>query len=79
VHEFLVMPCRTHRPEDAAFRGVLPAVPVDAPGREPHRRAAGGAARAKRRAKFSGTYGQSTGVVIFEDVFVPHERVFPGR
>ncbi|MGU3541269.1 4-hydroxyphenylacetate 3-hydroxylase C-terminal domain-containing protein, partial [Methylobacterium sp. A54F] len=27
-------------------------------------------------AKFSGTYGQSTGVVIFEDVFVPHGRVF---
>ncbi len=25
---------------------------------------------------FSAKYGQSTGVVVFEDVFVPHERVF---
>jgi 4-hydroxybutyryl-CoA dehydratase / vinylacetyl-CoA-Delta-isomerase len=27
-------------------------------------------------AKFSTKYGQSTGVVVFEDVFVPHNRVF---
>jgi 4-hydroxybutyryl-CoA dehydratase / vinylacetyl-CoA-Delta-isomerase len=27
-------------------------------------------------AKFSAKYGQSTGVVILDDVFVPHERVF---
>jgi hypothetical protein len=27
-------------------------------------------------AKFSAKYGQSTGVVIFDDVLVPHERVF---
>jgi 4-hydroxybutyryl-CoA dehydratase / vinylacetyl-CoA-Delta-isomerase len=27
-------------------------------------------------AKFSAKYGQSTGVVVFEDVFVPHDRVF---
>jgi len=31
VHEFLVMPCRTHTKEDAAF-AVCCAVPVDAPG-----------------------------------------------
>src|SRR5258708_20092265 len=27
-------------------------------------------------AKFSAKYGQSVGVVIFDDVFVPHDRVF---
>ena len=27
-------------------------------------------------AKFSAIFGQSTGVVMFDDVFVPHERVF---
>jgi 4-hydroxybutyryl-CoA dehydratase/vinylacetyl-CoA-Delta-isomerase len=27
-------------------------------------------------AKFSAKYGQSTGVVVFDDVFVPHDRVF---
>jgi len=27
-------------------------------------------------ARFSAKYGQSVGVVIFDDVFVPHERVF---
>ncbi|MEC5290080.1 4-hydroxyphenylacetate 3-hydroxylase N-terminal domain-containing protein [Aurantimonas sp. C2-6-R+9] len=73
VHEFLVMPCRTHRPEDAAC-AVACAVPVDAEGVTIVARPAGRPGEAA--AKFSGTYGQSTGVVIFENVFVPHERVF---
>jgi 4-hydroxybutyryl-CoA dehydratase/vinylacetyl-CoA-Delta-isomerase len=30
----------------------------------------------EKAAVFSGRYGQSTGVVIFDDVFVPHDRVF---
>ncbi|MFA5123449.1 4-hydroxyphenylacetate 3-hydroxylase family protein [Zavarzinia sp.] len=73
MHEFLVMPCRTHRPEDADF-AVACAVPVDAPGITIVARPAGRPGEAA--AKFSATYGQSTGVVIFDDVFVPHERVF---
>ncbi|MGU3538628.1 4-hydroxyphenylacetate 3-hydroxylase family protein [Methylobacterium sp. A54F] len=73
MHEFLVMPCRTHAPEDAAC-AVACAVPIDAPGVTIVARPAGRPGEAA--AKFSGTYGQSTGVVIFEDVFVPHERVF---
>ena len=73
VHEFLVMPCRTHRPEDAAF-AVCCAVPVDAPGVTIVARPAGRPGEAA--ARFSAKYGQSTGVVIFDDVFVPHERVF---
>ena len=73
MHEFLVMPCRTHTPEDAAF-AVCCAVPVDAPGVTIVARPAGRPGEAA--ATFSATYGQSTGVVIFDDVFVPHERVF---
>jgi 4-hydroxybutyryl-CoA dehydratase/vinylacetyl-CoA-Delta-isomerase len=73
MHEFLVMPCRTHTPEDAHF-AVCCAVPVDAPGVTIVARPAGRPGEAA--AKFSAKYGQSTGMVIFDDVFVPHERVF---
>jgi len=73
MHEFLVMPCRTHTPEDAAF-AVCCAVPVDAPGVTIVARPAGRPGEAA--AKFSAKYGQSTGVVVFDDVFVPHDRVF---
>lgn len=73
MHEFLVMPCRTHRPEDAAF-AVCCAVPVDAEGVTIVTRPAGRPGEAA--AKFSAKYGQSTGVVIFEDVFVPNACVF---
>lgn len=73
MHEFLVMPCRTHSREDADF-AVCCAVPVDAEGVTVVARRAGRPGEAA--AKFSGKYGQSTGVVIFEDVFVPWERVF---
>lgn len=73
MHEFLVMPCRTHVPEDADC-AVCCAVPVDAPGVTIVARPAGRPGEAA--AKFSAKYGQSTGVVIFDDVFVPHDRVF---
>ncbi len=73
MHEFLVMPCRTHTPEDADY-AVACAVPVDAPGVTIIARPAG--RPGESAAKFSAKYGQSTGVVIFEKVFVPHERVF---
>jgi 4-hydroxybutyryl-CoA dehydratase / vinylacetyl-CoA-Delta-isomerase len=73
MHEFLVMPCRTHTKEDADF-AVCCAVPVDAPGVTIVARPAGRPGEAA--AKFSAKYGQATGVVIFDDVFVPHDRVF---
>lgn len=73
VHEFLVMPCRTHTAEDSRF-AVACAVPVDAPGVTIVARPAG--RPGESAAKFSAKYGQSTGVVIFDDVFVPHDRVF---
>jgi 4-hydroxybutyryl-CoA dehydratase/vinylacetyl-CoA-Delta-isomerase len=73
VHELLVMPCRTHSPADAPF-AVCCAVPVDAPGVTIIARPAGRPGEAA--ALFSAKYGQSTGVVLFDDVFVPHDRVF---
>ncbi len=73
MHEFLVMPCRTHTAEDADF-AVCCAVPVDAPGVTIVTRPAGRPGEAA--AKFSAKYGQATGVVLFDDVFVPHENVF---
>jgi len=73
VHEFLVMPCRTMTPDDADF-AVCCAVPVDAPGVTIVARPAG--RPGEKGALFSGRYGQSTGVVVFDDVFVPRDRVF---
>ena len=73
VHEFLVMPCRTMTAEDADY-AVCCAVPVDAPGVTIIARPAGRPGEAG--ATFSAKYGQSTGVVVFDDVFVPHDRVF---
>ncbi len=73
VHEFLVMPCRNMDAADHEF-AVCCAVPVDAPGITIVARPAGRPGEAA--AKFSARYGQSTGVVLFDRVFVPHERVF---
>jgi 4-hydroxybutyryl-CoA dehydratase / vinylacetyl-CoA-Delta-isomerase len=73
VHEFLVMPCRTHTREDRDF-AVCCAVPCDAPGVTIVSRPAGQPGRAG--ATFSARYGQAVAMVIFDDVFVPHERVF---
>jgi 4-hydroxybutyryl-CoA dehydratase/vinylacetyl-CoA-Delta-isomerase len=73
VHELLVMPCRGMTAEDADF-AVCCAVPVDAPGITMAARPAG--RPGEKAALFSARYGQSTAVVLFDDVFVPHERVF---
>ncbi len=77
MHELLVMPCRNMGQEDADF-AVCCAVPVDAPGITIVARPAGrpGDRAEHGAALFSRRYGQSTGVVIFDKVFVPWERVF---
>jgi len=54
--------------EDAAF-AVCCAVPVDAPGITMVARPAG--RPGESAAVFSARYGQSTAVVLFDDVFVP--------
>ena len=73
MHGFLVMPCRTMTAEDADW-AVSCAVPVDADGLTVIARPAGRPGDAA--AKFSAKYGQSTGVLVFDRVFVPWERVF---
>jgi 4-hydroxybutyryl-CoA dehydratase/vinylacetyl-CoA-Delta-isomerase len=73
MHELLVMPCRNMTEADRDY-AVCCAVPIDAPGMTIVSRPAGRPGEAA--AKFSGRYGQSTAVVVFEDVFVPWERVF---
>ncbi len=73
VHELLVLPCRNMGPADAAF-AVACAVPVDAEGLVIVARPAGRPGEAA--ARFSGKFGQSTGVCLFDRVFVPWERVF---
>ncbi len=73
MHEILVMPGRNMGEHDGAF-AVCCAVPVDAPGLTIVARPAGRSG--EKAAKFSSKYGQSTGVLIFDQVFVPWERVF---
>ncbi|HEX2547375.1 MAG TPA: 4-hydroxyphenylacetate 3-hydroxylase N-terminal domain-containing protein [Ramlibacter sp.] len=77
MHEFLVMPSRNMGREDADF-AVCCAVPVDAKGITIVSRPAGrpGEKLEHGDALFSRKYGQATGVVMFDRVFVPWERVF---
>jgi 4-hydroxybutyryl-CoA dehydratase/vinylacetyl-CoA-Delta-isomerase len=73
MHHLLVMPCRNMTAEDRDY-AVCCAVPIDAGGLTIVARQAG--RPGEPAAGFSGRYGQSTGVAIFEDVFVPWEQVF---
>jgi 4-hydroxybutyryl-CoA dehydratase / vinylacetyl-CoA-Delta-isomerase len=77
MHELLVMPGRHMVEADAAF-AVCCALPVDAPGVTIVARPAGrpGDKVEHGAPLFSRRYGQSTGVVILDRVFVPWERVF---
>jgi 4-hydroxybutyryl-CoA dehydratase/vinylacetyl-CoA-Delta-isomerase len=75
MHELLVMPCRNMTRTDADY-AVCCAVPIDAPGVTLVARPAGRPGEAA--AMFSGRYGQSTAVAMFDDVFVPWARVFLG-
>ena len=77
LHELLVMPCRNMGFEDADF-AVCCAVPVDAPGITIVARPAGRPGEQVEHGAplFSRKYGQSTGVVMFDQVFVPWDSVF---
>jgi 4-hydroxybutyryl-CoA dehydratase / vinylacetyl-CoA-Delta-isomerase len=77
MHELLVMPCRNMGEQDADF-AVCCAVPIDAPGLTIVARPAGrpGEKLEHGDALFSRKYGQSTGVCLFDRVFVPWEQVF---
>ncbi|MDQ5910912.1 MAG: 4-hydroxybutyryl-CoA dehydratase / vinylacetyl-CoA-Delta-isomerase [Pseudomonadota bacterium] len=73
LHELLVMPGRNLTEADADY-AVCCAVPVDAENLTLVARPAGRPGEAA--AKFSARYGQSTAVAMFDQVFVPWERVF---
>ena len=73
VHELLVLPGRAMTADDKDF-AIACAVPLDAEGLTIVARPAGRPGESK--ASFSGRYGQSTGVCLFDEVFVPWERVF---
>ncbi len=73
VHELIVLPCRAMTESERDF-AVACAVPLDAPGLMIVARPAG--RPGESAARFSARYGQSTGVCLFERVFVPWERVF---
>ena len=73
MHDLLGMPGRNMTEADADF-AVCCAVPIDAPGITIAARPAGRPNDAS--AKFSSKYGQSVGVVLFDRVLVPWERVF---
>ena len=77
MHELLVMPCRNMGEADADF-AVCCAVPIDAPGLTIAARPAGrpGEKVEHGEALFSRKFGQSTGVCMFDKVFVPWENVF---
>ena len=73
VHHLLALPGRNMLEADADF-AVACAVPIDAEGLTIVSRPAG--RPGESGAVFSGKYGQTTGVCIFDRVFVPWERVF---
>lgn len=73
MHGFIVMPSRAMTRDDGPF-AVCCAVPVDAEGITIAARPAG--RPGEEAAVFSKRYGQTTGIVIFDKVFVPMERVF---
>lgn len=73
VHELFVLPGRAMSADDSRF-AVGCAVPVDARGLTMIARPAGRPGESS--AHFSNRYGQSTAVCVFDNVFVPWERVF---
>ncbi len=73
VHELFVLPGRNLTREDKDF-AVACQVPIDAQGLTIIARPAGRPGDVS--AEFSSRFGQSTGVCVFENVFVPYDRVF---
>ncbi len=73
VHELFVLPGRAMTKNDQQF-AIACAVPIDTKGLTIIARPAG--RPGETGALFTGQYGQSTGVCVFDRVFVPYERVF---
>lgn len=73
THEIVVLPTRTMTEKDKDY-AVSFAIPVDANGIEMVSREAG--RPNDSGAELSSRYGQATAMILFDDVFVPWERVF---
>ncbi len=73
VHELFVLPGRNMTREDKDF-AVACQVPIDAQGLTIVARPAGRPGDSS--AEFSSRFGQSTGVCVFDNVFVPYDRVY---
>lgn len=73
MHELIVLPTRTMKKEDADY-ALSFSVRIDTPGIKIIAKPAG--RPNDKEAVFSSNYGQSTALVIFNDVFVPWENVF---
>jgi 4-hydroxybutyryl-CoA dehydratase/vinylacetyl-CoA-Delta-isomerase len=80
AHEAIVMPCRAHGEEDADYAVVF-AIPLNAEGvklitAEPTIRQTGEEAAWDYPMSAAQGYGGSECMIVFDDVFVPWERVF---
>lgn len=73
MHELIVLPTRAMKQKDSDY-ALSFAVRVDAPGIKMIAKPAG--RPEDKEAVFSSNYGQSTALIIFNDVFIPWENVF---
>src|SRR5699024_2822580 len=73
THELIILPTRAMKKEDKDY-ALSFAVPVDAPGLKMISKPAG--RPEDKEAIFSSNYGQSTALIIFNDVFIPWDHVF---
>ncbi len=73
THEIMVLPTRAMTENDGDY-AVSFAVPVDTEGIEMVSRQAG--RPNETEAELTSRYGQATAMILFDDVFVPWERVF---
>ncbi|MGH7807249.1 MAG: 4-hydroxyphenylacetate 3-hydroxylase family protein, partial [Thermodesulfobacteriota bacterium] len=73
THEIIVLPTRAMTENDKEY-AVSFAVPIDAKGIEMVSRQAG--RPEDSGAELTSRYGQATAMILFDDVFVPWERVF---
>ena len=75
AHELIVLPTRDMREEDADY-AVAFAIPADAPGLTLFCRGAAPSVKRQMSAPLSSRYASVESLTVFEDVFVPWERVF---
>jgi aromatic ring hydroxylase len=75
AHELIVLPTRDMREQDADY-AVAFAIPADAPGITMICRGAAPSSKKEMSAPVSSRYASVESLTIFDDVFVPWERVF---